>query len=233
MQTDIDRIDDAAVQSAVQRAEKRTAGEIVPVVVARSANYEVATWRGGAVATLLSLAGGLLFFQVYGGAGPAGVPALLIVLGAALPIGVLGALAATFVSSLRRLFVGRAHLDEAVRRRALQFFVQEEVFATRGRTGILLFVSLLERRVEVIGDTGIDERVRADDWDAVAARVQEGMKTGRLTDGFVEAIEMCGRLLERRGVNVRPDDENELSDAVRRQDHPDEDGPSEPGDASC
>jgi putative membrane protein len=232
MQTDIDRLDDDAIQGAVRRAEERTAGEIVPVVVARSANYEVATWRGAAVAMLLALAGGLLVLQIDPG-GRLGAPsAPWIVVGSSLTVGAMGALAATLVAPLRRLFAGHTLLAEAVRRRALQFFVQEEVFATRDRTGILLFVSLLERQVEVIGDTGIDDRVRADDWEAVAARVQKGIRTGSLTDALVEAIEMCGRLLERRGVNVRPDDENELSDAVRTQEHPDEDGPSESDDPS-
>ena len=102
------------------------------------------------------------------------------------------------------------------------FFVREEVFATRDRTGILLFVSLLERRVEVIGDIGISERVRADDWDAVESSIREGIRTGTLTDGLVAAIGLCGRLLERRSVNVRPDAENELADAVRTQERPDE-----------
>jgi Predicted membrane protein len=222
MQTNIDRLDDDEIQAAVQRAEERTAGEIVPVVVARSANYEVATWRGGTVAALLALAGGLLFLQVYEGGRLASPLAPWIVIGSSFTVGGMGALAATFVAPLRRLFAGRDLLTEAVHRRALQFFVQEEVFDTRHRTGILLFVSLLEQRVEVIGDTGIDEQVRADDWDAVAARVREGIRTGALTDGLVEAIEMCGRLLERRGVNVRPDEENELSDAVRTPDSPGE-----------
>jgi len=231
MRTDIDRIDDEAIRAAVRRAEERTAGEIVPVVVAQSADYEVATWRGEALAALLALAGGLFFLQVYGGGATGGLSALWIAVGSSLTVGGLGALATTLAGSLRRLFAGRRLLDEAVRRRALQFFVQEEVFATRDRTGILIFASLLERRVEVIGDTGIDDRVRGNDWDAVAARVREGMQSGRLTDGLVEAIEMCGRLLERRGVNVRPDDENELSDAVRTEGPPDEDNSSAADDA--
>lgn len=222
MQTDIDRLDDDAIQGAVRRAEERTAGEIVPVVVAQSAGYEVATWRGGVVASLLALAGGLLLLQGYDGGGLGTALASWIVVGTSLTVGAMGALAARFVDALRRPFAGQAHLEEAVRRRALQFFVEEEVFDTRDRTGILLFVSLFERRVEVIGDTGIDERVRSDDWDAVSARVRDGIRAGRLTDGLVEAIQMCGRLLERRGVNIRPDDENELSDTVRTQQVDDE-----------
>jgi putative membrane protein len=231
MQTDIDQLDDDAIQAAVRRAEERTAGEIVPVVVDQSAEYDVATWRGGAVAALLALVGGVLCLQLYSGG--LGAPlASWVVLGSSATAGGMGALATRYGAPLRRLFAGSALLSESVRRRAVQFFVQEEVFDTRDRTGILLFVSLLERRVEIVGDTGIHDRVRADDWDEVAARIREGMRRDALTDGLVEAIEMCGRLLERRGVNVRPDDENELSDTVRTQEHPDEDGSPESDDAS-
>jgi putative membrane protein len=232
MQTDLDRLDDDAIQAAVRRAEERTAAEIVPVGVAKSARYEVATWRGGTIAALLAFVGGVLLLQFYEGGSLGRPSAAWIVVGSALTVGVIGALATMFVDPLRRLFVGEALLTESVRRRALQFFVQEEVFETRDRTGILLFVSLFERQIEVVGDTGIHERVRSDDWDEVAARVREGLRTGRLTDGLVEAIEMGGRLLERRGVNVRPNDENELSDAVRTQEHPDQDGSPESDGAS-
>ena len=232
MRTDLDRMDDEAIQAAVRRAEERTAGEIVPVVVPQSGRYAVARWRGAAVAALLALLGGGLLLHLYEGSGLGAPLASWIVVGMSLAVGALGAVAVTYIAPLRRLFAGSALLAASVRRRALQFFVQEEVFDTRDRTGILIFVSLLERRVHVVGDTGIHERVRADDWKEVEARVREGIRTDALTDGLVEAIEMCGRLLERRGVNVRPDDENELSDAVRTQEHPDEDGSPESDDAS-
>jgi putative membrane protein len=232
MRTDLDRMDDEAIQAAVRRAEERTAGEIVPVVVPQSGRYAVARWRGAAVAALLALLGGGLLLHLCEGGGLGAPLASWIVVGTSLAVGALGAVAVTYVAPLRRLFAGSALLAASVRRRALQFFVQEEVFDTRDRTGILIFVSLLERRVHVVGDTGIHERVRADDWKEVEARVREGIRTDALTDGLVEAIEMCGRLLERRGVNVRPDDENELSDAVRTQEHPDEDGSPESDDAS-
>jgi putative membrane protein len=109
-----------------------------------------------------------------------------------------------------------------VHRRALQSFVEEEVFATRDRTGILLFVSLREHRIEVLGDTGINEQVEPDDWAEIVARIRRGIRNDNLTEGLVEAIGMCGRLLERRGVNIRPDDTNELSDTVRTPASPDE-----------
>lgn len=215
MDTLIDRLEEDRIREAVQQAEERTSGEIVPVVVPRSDDYEVALWRGAAALILLVLSVALLFLRFYEGWGFGWLFApwsiALLVLGA----GTVGALLSRYVYPLQRALVGGDLLDETVHRRAMQAFVEEEVFDTRDRTGILLFVSLREHRIEVLGDTGINQQVRPDDWAEVVARVRRGIRNDNLTEGLVEAIGMCGRLLERRGVNVRPDDENELSDAVR------------------
>lgn len=215
MQTLIDTLDHERVRAAIQRAEERTAGEIVPVVVPQSDAYEIATWRGAVLGGLGALVGVLLVLQFYSGWGlswlytPWGVA--LVVLGA----GVVGGGLATVVGPFRRLAAGSDLLDETVHRRALQAFVEEEVFATQDRTGILIFVSLLEHRVEVLGDAGINRHVEPEDWGAVVDRIREGIRNDQFTEGLEEAVEMCGRLLERRGVEVQPDDENELSNTVR------------------
>ena len=215
MTTIIDRLDDEAVRAAVRRAEARTSGEIVPVVVSKSADYEVATWRGAVGMVLIALAALLLLLQLHDGWRLAWLYTPWGVVATALGAGVVGAVLATYVPPVQRLAAGTPLLDETVHRRALQAFVEEEVFQTRDRTGILIYVSLWEHRIEVLGDTGINERVRPDDWAEVVDRIRTGIRNDDLTGGLVEAIEMCGRLLERRGVNVRLDDENELSDSMR------------------
>lgn len=220
MQSHIDRLDEERIRTAIEQAEERTAGEIVPVVVPRSASYEVVTWRGAVGAGLLALTAILLVLQFYDGWGlgwlftPWGV--VVTALGAA----IVGGLLAAYVGPVQRVLAGDDLLDETVHRRAFQSFVEEEVFDTRDRTGILIFVSLWEHRIEVLGDTGINESVEPDDWAEVVARIRTGIQNDNLTEGLVEAIGMCGRLLERRGVNVRPDDENELSDTVRTPETP-------------
>jgi putative membrane protein len=220
MQMQIDRLDDERIREAIRRAEARTAGEIVPVLVPKSAAYEVVTWRGAAVGSLVTLVAALLVLQFYDGWGLGWLFAPWSVAVLALGAGVAGALLATYLPPVQRLLAGSDLLDETVHRRALQSFVEEEVFDTRDRTGILLFVSLREHRIEVLGDTGINEHVRPDDWAEVVARIRTGIYNDNLTAGLVEAIEMCGRLLERRGVEVRSDDENELSNTVRTPDTP-------------
>ena len=210
--------DRARIRQAVERAERRTAGEIVPFIVERSGRYDVAVWRGACLAAVLGLAGALLALRLHGGWGLAWLhdprgPALL-----ALAAGALGGVATAFVPPLRRRLAGAARLDRAVRQRAARAFVDEEVFDTRERTGILLFVSLFERRIEVLADAGIHRRVDERAWRQVVDLVRAGLAAGGPADGLVAAIERCGELLEGAGIDAAPDDADELSDEVRVRD---------------
>ena len=219
MDTMIDRLDLDRIREAVSRAEERTAGEIVPVVVPRSDDYTDAIWRGTGAAVLLTLMAVMLTLRFYTGWGLGWLFAPWGVALSVLAAGTVGALLTRYIYPLQRLLAGSERLDETVHRRALQAFVEEEVFDTRDRTGILLFVSLREHRIEVLGDTGINQHVEPNDWAEVVARIRRGIKNNNLTEGLMEAVEMCGRLLERKGVGVRPDDENELTDTVRTPRH--------------
>jgi putative membrane protein len=124
-------------------------------------------------------------------------------------------LLATFVHGFKRWLIGADQLTRTVHRRAMQAFVEEEVFKTRDRTGILLFVSLFEHRIEVIGDEGINAKVSADDWAEVVGRVRQGILEKKPGEGLVEAITLCGDLLRRRGVEIRDDDTDELPNRLR------------------
>lgn len=208
----------ARIREAVAAAEGHTSGEIVPFLMPRSGHYEIAMWRGGVLLAAFSLLVSLLVIRFYEGWGLAWIytgwgTALVTLAG-----GVLGGVLAAYLPPLKRLLAGGTRLSQNVHRRALQAFVEEEVFDTRERTGILLFVSLFERRIDVLGDTGINQHVEADDWADVVLRIRDGIKKGDVVSGLVEAIGLCGKLLERKGVEIRADDTNELTDNLRIRD---------------
>lgn len=203
------------IREAVAAAEGRTAGEIVPYIIAQSGGYEVAIWRGASVAAVLALGLALLISSVYSGWGLGWLYTNWGTALAALVAGTLGALVTAYVPAVKRWVAGTDRLSRTVHRRAMQAFVEEQIFKTRDRTGILLFISLFEHRIEVLGDEGINQKVTEDEWVDVVLRIRKGIKEGHLADGLVEAIEMCGHLLERQGVAIRPDDANELPDDIR------------------
>lgn len=214
----LDTLDEDRIREAVAEAEKRTSGEIVPYVVPRSDDYDVATWRGASALAVLALGAVLLFVRFYEGWGLGWVYTSWGVVLITLAAGTLGAVLTATIRPLRRALAGAERLDRIVHNRAMRAFVEEEVFDTRDRTGILLFVSLLEHRIEVIGDAGINQKVEPDAWVNVVARIRKGITNNNLSEGIVDAIGMCGALLEQSGVEIRPDDENELSDTVRTPD---------------
>jgi putative membrane protein len=203
------------IEAAVSQAEAQTSGEIVPFIIADCGRHEVAVWRAAVVFTIAAAATVLLIFRFYHGWGLAwlhtGWGASVVLLGAAL----LGGVVAELIPAVKRFFAGPRYLDRRVHQRAMQAFVEEEVFNTRSRTGILIFIALFEHRIEILGDSGINEKVDIDDWAEIVLHLRESIIKGDLPDGLVRAIEECGDLLERSGVAVHDDAPNELSDAVR------------------
>lgn len=207
--------DQNRIREAVDLAETQTAGEIVPYIVSRSGRYEIALWRAGVVGALLAGAIGMLVAWLYDGWG---LGWLYSAWGMALVMSLGGVLSAALVWSIpafHRALAGTGRLAQRVHRRAESAFLEEEVHQTRDRTGILLFISLFEHRIEVIGDAGINKVVAQEEWEEMVNHIRQGIKKNRFADGLVDAIKMCGELLRRSGVGIRDDDEDELSDEVR------------------
>jgi|CXWL01.1.fsa_nt_gi putative membrane protein len=200
----------AAIEAAVKAAEEQTGGEIRVVVLATADDYDEVAWEGAALgalgaaglAELVLLAGGAWGVATWWVAAPALVGAGVGWLAARLDL-------------VRRALVGTARLTRRVSTRAAELFLSEEVFATRDRSGVLLFLSLFERRVVVLADRGISSRVAAIAWQPIVDAVVEGIHAGRPAAAVVAAVGECGRLLAEHGVERRAEDANELADAVR------------------
>lgn len=211
----ISEADRDRVRKAVADSEQKTSGEIVPYIVERSDAYESAEWRGGALAGMSVAIAFAALHELTPVWLPLNFAGLVMV---AILAFVAGMLLVRFVTPLKRLLAGGGEMDHRVSQRAAEAFIAEEVFKTRDRTGILLFVSLLEHRVLVVGDAGINAKVEKREWDEVVATVIDGIRSGALADGLVRAIGLCGELLHRQGVKRRTDDTDELSDRLRMSD---------------
>lgn len=176
------------IEAAVRAAEVGTSGEIVVQVVRRSDLFPAAAWRLAALAAagVVLLAGWLA---------PATSLLELFVLQCA---AVAAAHGVSLNDALRRLCVREAELDRAAERGALDAFVRHVARRTEARTGILIYVSLLERRVVVLGEEAIDRALGPDEkWADVVAFVLDGIRAGRAADGIVRAVERCGAMLAR------------------------------------
>jgi putative membrane protein len=199
------------ISAAVREAEGATSGEIVVVVAAASDDHPEARWRSAIALAGLVLLADLAYRHLARFWLPWTADAASLALVGA---GVLGFFAASF-APLRRTLVGRERMRLRVRRAAEAAFAAERVFETRDRTGILIFLSLLEHEVVVLPDTGIAAKAPEAAWAGVVEGVVRGMKAGRPADALVGAVRSCGAALRAAGFHARPDDANELGDDVR------------------
>lgn len=191
------------VKRAVAALEAHTSAEVVVTVRQSSGHYLSADL---AFASLVS--GVALFVYVYHPASFADdlVPPALLLLYLA------SAFFCSQVPALRRLLVPARVSRENVRRAALTAFHEQRIDATAGRTGILIYVSLFEERVEVVPDLGVDtKKLGAEFGNAVAAisSAVRGDGLSQLERGLEAMQAPLARALPRAA-----DDVNELPDGM-------------------
>ncbi|REJ85534.1 MAG: hypothetical protein DWQ36_02945 [Acidobacteria bacterium] len=201
------------VRSAVAAAEQRTSGEIVTYLVGRCDSYPESPLRAGIVGGAVTLAASMLVFLFaplwISFSSEAG---FALVLAAPVLIGALCAGVCAASERLQRLLLDRSDLEHRVRQRAEAAFLEQEVFATRERTGVLLFLALFERRAVVLADSGIAARLPESAWREVVDELCGGMRRGEVAASLERAVDRVAALLEGAGVERRPDDEQELTD---------------------
>ena len=104
-----------------------------------------------------------------------------------------------------------SELKGSVRERARALFALLDVWDTEENSGVLIYVQLVDRAIEVVADRGIAARVAQSEWDALCRAMERRFRDQDYLGGALEAIESATRLLERhfppRGANP-----NELPD---------------------
>lgn len=206
-ESDLQRIKDA-----VKEAESKISGEIVPVIVERSGVYAIASHRAALASATLAF---VLFIIADRYVPQFAIHDPLILFVSVATIGFLGGLLAHFNDSIKRLLLTQLHLDKATRLKAESYFLQEEVFSTRQRTGIMIFVSFFEYEVIVMADKGISKVVEQKEWDKMVLVLIDKIKSGKALEGLESCIKRCGEILFEKGFLISPEDENELRDDLR------------------
>ncbi len=105
------------------------------------------------------------------------------------------------------------HIEEDVLDHAAFIFEELGMHRTRERNGVLIYVSVADRKVAVIGDKGINEVVPAGFWNDVVAVLKLHFVADRRAEGFCEAVRMVAAKLHERFPR-RADDTNELTNEV-------------------
>jgi putative membrane protein len=222
MVRELTKADHDKVSAAIAAAEAGSSGEIVAVATPISDAYHDvalhwalvplfavlawAAWRPTALAWWYDL--------LFGGWGAE--PTLSQLLTLLMVLSVLKftiALLALKWMPLRLLLTPAATKHRRVRRRALAIFEAAAAGRTSGRTGILIYVSLAERRAEIIGDEAITGVTTPDTWGEAMAALLVEVREGRFGDGIVAAVERIGAVLTEHFPRSAQDS-NEIPDKL-------------------
>ena len=207
-----------AVAEAVGEAESKTSGEITTALIPESSDYAFYELRAAAgFGILLYMI--LLFFYDQTASFVSGFFWNSSAWQVSLFMGIISLLGGGIfyffsnIPAIDRIIVPGKVMQKRVRARALRHFSESGVYSTADGTGILIFISLLERRVELIADRGINEKISAEQWNGIVSELTVMISKGEAASGLVRAITRCGDLLKEH-FPIAEDDVNELSDAL-------------------
>jgi putative membrane protein len=192
------------LKAVTHEVESRTIGEIVVMVVDHSDHYIEAEVLGSVLfGSLLSLILTVLFFDsslwFY-------IPLSFIFF---FPCWLLF----IKVETLKKLFIGIRRKEEAIRLRAERAFFERGLYKTKKNTGVLFFLSLLEKKVWILADKGIYEKMNQETLNRFANDVSRAIKEGRAYDALSQAIQEIGGYLAKY-FPITSEDTNELPDDV-------------------
>jgi len=201
--------DRSSVREAIARAEKKTVGEILPVVVERSDPHPGANWLAALSCVLIGSALTAAWL-------PWDSPALVLML--QLAMGLVGFGLAAILPDFKRLFVSSNRATSVAEEQAFQEFYANGLHKTEAATGVLIFVSLLEHRVIVMADEGIDAKVDEGSWAETDGAILKSIGNGSLRDGLIAGVDLAGDRLAEHFPWVEGD-RNEIPDRliVRRE----------------
>ena len=192
------------IEAAVQKAESRTSGEIVPLVVDESYHYPRAEIVGGGCFALVL---GVLAAWAFGHSS----------VWVFLPVFLMSYLPCRWLiralPGLKRRLIHPLEITTEVEEKALVAFLEHGLHQTRDATGVLILISLFERRVRVLADTGIAAVVPQQEWDGIVATITAGIRSGQTCAALCSAIGRCGDLLQERFPR-QADDTDELPNLI-------------------
>tara|TARA_B100000925_G_scaffold289512_1_gene272534 strand:+ start:422 stop:1045 length:624 start_codon:yes stop_codon:yes gene_type:complete len=196
MQLKISEVD--SIKNKIKEAELKTSGEIVPVLVSKSDSYLYTHYMNSLIFSFLGLLlsrSSLLNIEV----NQIILIFIFALIGFFLP----------YINDYKKLLLTKKEIEEEVHQRTLQAFFNNHLHKTKDGTGVLIFISLMEKRINIIGDHGINEKVGQSFWDSELDILAKSLKDENVTDGLLQVIGQIGDKLAEH-FPIQNDDENEL-----------------------
>ena len=210
--------DHRRIEAAVAKAEAGTSGDIVCVLAGEVSSYrEVPIAWGAAVALVvpplvLAVSLGPLLAAITGGGWTVAQASALqsqiaraLTGYAVLQLALFGlTVLVTALPPVRRALAPRFLKRHRVKRAALHHFAAAHSHGADSDTGVVIFVALVERQVEILADDKIHARCGETPWVRAANAISQGMKTPDPTAGIEAAIAICGEALKAHFPSAAP-----------------------------
>ena len=214
----LSKIDEERIAEAVTKAEEATSGEILVVLAAEVSRYrEVPLACAGALAlalppivltlTIQPLAGLVSDLWVVGqeGALQSELSVGIAVYAVIQIVLFLAVLAIVHIPAVRRALTPKVLKRHRVAKAAHHQFVSMGALAAGVETGVLIFVAVDDRQVQILADAGIHQACGEAPWTAAAAAIAASMKAGHdPTGGIIEAVAICGAALTEHYPSTGP-----------------------------
>ena len=206
------------IELAITKAESQTDCEIVPVVATQSGRYDRAE---DIVGISLALLVATLFWWFYPrvnsevGDWEAGSPVwgLALFTGSTVITFILGAILASKTPWLRRMFIPGKQVQEEVTQRARETFFDQRVHHTKTSNGLMIYISLFERRTMILADQQVLEKAGQPFLDQLCEQLTEGIREGNVTQAFCAVIQQAEAVLAESFPRSQ-DDINELENPL-------------------
>lgn len=195
-----------AVESQIRSSERKTSVEFVPVWNETSSSYSDVTW----IATL----GVLVFCLALADSLPADDLPRWMDWAAAGGVSIL-VRSVLMIPAVLRWVIPPSVKQSRVADAAERAFLEHQIFNTRARTGVLIYVSELEHAVYVLADKGLTTAVSPQEWTDLGAMLASDFGANTPGTKFIEAIQTLEHRLS-KDFPPHPDSPNELPDHVRR-----------------
>ena len=210
--------DRAAIDAAIAEVERKTPGEVVPVVAAASGRYDRAEDFAGLAFGLTAMIGTWILFQRETtpddwNALPLALPFLWIVV-VFIVMFIIGMVLATQLWFLRRLFTSSKHMRDEVAEKARQVFFDQRIHRTQSRDGLLIYISLYEKLALLLADESVEQAIGEAGLNELRDQLIADLKRGNLAEALCAVIHEAGNKMADKMPPPDKDDQDELANTL-------------------
>lgn len=212
----IDEADRDEIARQIGEAEKGTSAELVCAVASESGRYDRAEAIVGIVTSLIALAAlhwMQPWFLAVGSWDTGGIGLAIQIVTVCIAF-VAGNYLASYCFPLRRIFVAQRELTREVERAAAYVFCRHSMGETKARTGLLIYVSLFERKVVILADQSCQNALGDSFVKQVRDAAVENLKTKSVKQALMVTIDQLSAQLDESLPANRELDANELANHV-------------------